>query len=412
MSRWLVVGAGSAGCVVAGILAGHADVVLLEAGPDHGRDATPDDGGPRLDDPVRLRPDVMVRRRPGRTVEPYAQGFGIGGSGLVNGAIAVPGGPETGETRGHLLPLEAPRGRGRLADALRRATPDAVELLHVRRDGRRVTTADVYLDPVRDRVDVRARTSVERVLLDDGRAIGVATATGEEIEADVVVVCSGAIGTPALLLRSGVRTAGVGEGLQDQPAVFVTVERTEPASPSDSTLSVAVERTGREILALERLTAGDGFGALMAGVTVVAASGSVTVVDGETQVDLGQLTEPVDVDRLLRATREAIELCRSPELGEVVAGAYLDDAGTPIDVVADDADLRAWILDHHLGYHHVAGSCRMGVVTDRRGWVRGHHGLAIADASLLTGVPERNLHLAVVAQADRLGREWAARIDG
>lgn len=410
MSRWLVVGAGSAGCVVAGLLAEHADVVLVEAGADHRGDDAPDDGGPRLDDPLLLRPDVMVRRRPGRPLEPYAQGRGLGGSGLINGAVALPGGPGTLEPRGHRLPLESPRSVGPLAAAVSAATPDAVGLLHVRRDGRRVTTADVYLEPVRDRTEIRTETPVTRIAIDGRRAIGVVTADGHEIAADHVVVCVGAIETPALLLRSGVDTSGVGEGLQDRPAVFLTLQRSVPTPADAATIAVAVERPGREIVALERMAAGDRLGGLMTGITDVAGIGRVTVVDGRTQVDLGQLTVPDDVDRLVAVTREAIELCSHPALRDATDGCFLDDAGTTVDAVRDDDALRTWVLDHHLGYHHVAGSCRRGVVTDETGWVRGYPGLAVADASLLPGVPRHNLHLSVVVQAERLARDWIAAL--
>src|SRR6185312_16877226 len=90
---------------------------------------------------------------------------------------------------------------------------------------------------------VRSDTSVERVLLENGRAIGVELAGGERIAAGEVVLCAGAVGTPRILLRSGLgpadtlRTAGidvqldlpdVGRGWSDHPAVFLPFRTDDP----------------------------------------------------------------------------------------------------------------------------------------------------------------------------------------
>ena len=80
------------------------------------------------------------------------------------------------------------------------------------RDGRRMSTNDAYLEPARSRpnLSVRGDVLVDRVLLDGRRAVGVRTATGEEIAAHQVIVSAGAIHSPAVLLRSGV---GIDDGL-------------------------------------------------------------------------------------------------------------------------------------------------------------------------------------------------------
>ena len=63
------------------------------------------------------------------------------------------------------------------------------------RDGRRVSTNDAYLEPVRTRanLEVRGDVLVDRVLLDGGRAVGVRTAAGEEIAGRDVILSAGAI---------------------------------------------------------------------------------------------------------------------------------------------------------------------------------------------------------------------------
>ena len=82
MTRWLIIGGGTAGCVVASRLSENpADVVtLLEAGPDHGPEQLPGDVGLFLDDPGRWHAASNVVRRAGATPEQYWQGRGLGGS--------------------------------------------------------------------------------------------------------------------------------------------------------------------------------------------------------------------------------------------------------------------------------------------------------------------------------------------
>ena len=106
----------------------------------------------------------------------------------------------------------------------------------------RVNSAFAYVDPVRDRLIVAGDAPVERVLIRGGRAVGVAVRDGRrlaEIRASRVVLSAGAYGSPAILLRSGIGPAdeliaiglkptldlpGVGRNLHDQPCVEVSFE--------------------------------------------------------------------------------------------------------------------------------------------------------------------------------------------
>lgn len=76
-------------------------------------------------------------------------------------------------------------------------------------DGIRQSTAVTYLNPVRDRanLEVRGDTLVDKVLFDGNRATGVQLAEGSVVEAGHVVVSSGTYNTPSILMRSGVGPA-------------------------------------------------------------------------------------------------------------------------------------------------------------------------------------------------------------
>ncbi|MFC5582562.1 GMC family oxidoreductase [Rhodanobacter terrae] len=81
------------------------------------------------------------------------------------------------------------------------------------RDGARCSTATAFLKPVRQRANLHVRTHalVERVLLERGRAVGVQLRRGrhacERIEAGEVILAAGAINTPQLLMLSGLGPA-------------------------------------------------------------------------------------------------------------------------------------------------------------------------------------------------------------
>lgn len=81
------------------------------------------------------------------------------------------------------------------------------------RNGARCSSATAFLKPVRGRgnLQVRTHTLVERVVLEHGRAVGVQLRRGrhesERIEAGEVILAAGAINTPQLLMLSGLGPA-------------------------------------------------------------------------------------------------------------------------------------------------------------------------------------------------------------
>ena len=76
-------------------------------------------------------------------------------------------------------------------------------------DGIRVTTADTYLPrgDTPSNLTIRAGTQVADIVLDGTRATGVRLVDGAVIDAGCVVLCAGTYGSPAILLRSGIGPA-------------------------------------------------------------------------------------------------------------------------------------------------------------------------------------------------------------
>jgi long-chain-alcohol oxidase len=111
--------------------------------------------------------------------------------------------------------------------------------------GAKQSTLKTYLlDAYQRRARIVVNCTVDRVLVEDGRAVGVrATVRQPEMPAftlivrsRAVVAAAGAIGTPALLLRSGIHSPAVGKGLRLHPSTAVSGIFDEPLRPWEGTL--------------------------------------------------------------------------------------------------------------------------------------------------------------------------------
>jgi choline dehydrogenase-like flavoprotein len=258
------------------------------------------------------------------------------------------------------------------------------------------------------------------------RVTGVLLAGGERCQVEPggeVLVCAGAVHSPAVLLRSGIGPAGelarlgieavldlpVGKGLQDHAMLMVRVPTVEEARHAvDRRVTNCILRyssglagAGENDMMLLPNNGSARFGHswMIAQQEQIFSRGRLTLVSPDPDVDplIEQclLTDERDVVRM----RDALERIREV-LAHRALTAILD--GTPD--LPDPADLPRVITDTV----HVCSTCRMGSpddvtsVVDPDCRVLGVDGLRVVDASIIPEVPRANLHLTVVMIAEHL----------
>jgi len=286
-------------------------------------------------------------------------------------------------------------------------------------NGVRHSVLETYFTPLGNRpnLTVRVNAVVESVAMDATRAVGVRLAGGEYIEARGVVVCTGALATPVMLRRSGIDRPGIGVGLQDHPSIAITLALRQQQQ-SAIRIGANVRTNSRKgnadihVLSLNATEESGMFGALIAGVMQVHSRGEVKYdsITGTGIAMFNSLGDERDRVAMRDAVRFAYSLASSQSMGNIADLMLSDAHGTSAKWISDasDAEIDNWALQQVGAYSHAAGSCAMGssrdamAVVNDRAEVIGYQNIWLCDASILPTLPRANTHLPVVMVANRV----------
>ncbi|MFI6733320.1 GMC family oxidoreductase [Nonomuraea sp. NPDC050451] len=326
--------------------------------------------------------------------------------------------------------------------------------------GRRWSSADAYLRPAKGRPNLHVITgaTVDRVVFDGRRAIGIEHSGGAQVRAKAEVILSaGAIGSPYLLMRSGVgapdelRDAGVtvvhelpevGKNLQDHLSSGVFVECKQPvtltkAESISNLLRYIVLRSGMlttnvgEAVAFIRTSAEEpapdielifapvpfvdhglapptGHG-LTVGVVLLQpeSRGRIGLNGRDVVIDPAYLSAEADVKRLVAGLKTAKQIFATAAMKPWAGGPM-----APYWAPESDEELAQWVRERGETLYHPVGTCRMGTddasVVDPSLRVRGVDGLRVVDASVMPTLNRGHTHAPAIMigekAADLIGK--------
>jgi len=522
MSReydYIILGAGSAGCVLANRLSEDStkSVLILEAGPmDHNLMIHIPAGVYRVYKDPSLNWNYMSTASAecgGREIE-LPRGRVIGGSSSINSMVYMRGHPldydgwaeefglrdwsyshclpyfkrcETSDRGGNdyrgdsgplgvtrsklqnplfdaMLEAGASSGQGVSEDLNGYKAEGIARLDSTTWNGKRSSAATAHLKPAlrRPNLTLQTHTTVNKIVIDKGRAVGVEVSAGGRTEqiaaAREVLVCCGSIKSPQLLMLSGIgprehlestgvksvcHSPKVGQNLQDHLFVCSVYECTKDVTLHKLSNPWVKMKAGLQWLATRRGVAASNIWEMGGLVSSDAGQrypniqyhfapvyaefeqrriklfqafqlntdqlrpksrGSVTLISRDPEAapktDFNYLSHPDDLSELVSGCRLMDDLIRQPSFDEL-RGKRL----APVSSTTTNKEYEDYVRASCSTDYHPSSTCAMGceddAVVDAELRVNGIDGLRVVDASVMPAIVSGNLNAPTQMIAER-----------
>ncbi|KIN71618.1 choline dehydrogenase [Sulfitobacter guttiformis] len=333
-------------------------------------------------------------------------------------------------------------------------------------NGRRWSAANAYLRPALKRENVEiTRAFAQRVVIENGRAVGVAVKRGNKTEVIharcEVILAASSINSPKLLMLSGIGPAahlnehgieviadrpGVGGNLQDHLEVYMQMAASQPV-----TLYRYWNLVWKGIIGAQWLFSKRGMGASnqfesaafirsRAGVAypdiqyhflpiAVRYDGKAAAEGHGFQAHVGPMRsksrgrvslrsdDPADNPKILfnymshpedwEEWRRCIRLTREIFAQDAFKPFVKHEIQPGADVQTDD-EIDAFVREHAESAYHPCGTCKMGskddvdAVVDAQGRVIGVEGLRVADSSIFPRITNGNLNAPSIMVGEKM----------
>ena len=304
-----------------------------------------------------------------------------------------------------------------------------------------------YINPVRGRpnFEIMSQTLANRVIFDGKRAVGVEVEKDGEtqvVNGREIILSAGAIGSPHLLLLSGVGPSdhlsemgvptvldspGVGQNLRDHPQVslrwntkegfdqdilaprlqFVLTYTAAGSHLRNDMLIHPISYAGRRLYYTDEGEGDPGFG-MTAALYLAESAGEMRLRTANPRIqpylNYNLLATEFDLRRMRESVRICLDIAGQDAMSDYLGG--LTDP-TECELASEDA-LDDWIIHTVTTSHHISGTCKMGpssdplAVVDQRANVYGLEGLRVADAAIMPDCIRANTNATSIMIGERV----------